>query len=194
MRDEKILGSMYMNTTKWSEACVDGDRPHQKNLRRARYSQPYGLYYITKCIKGVTELSLTQRDYIVRVLMDFREKGWLYLQAFVIMPDHLHALFCLGSEKPLSIIIKEICRKAGYAGKKRGEPLCWQQGFYDHKVRAGENVVDIVSYIENNPVRKGMVERAEEWSWSSANPSYREGLDRMFLGHERWSDKCRSAS
>lgn len=165
------------------------NRPHQKNLRIGRYSQPYGLYYITKCVEVGAQLSVRYRDDIIRALMDFREKQLLYLQAFVVMPDHWHALFCLGNEKPLSIVIKEIGRMAGYAGKKRGESIDWQEGFYDHKVRAGESVVDIVRYIESNLVRRGIVKSVDQWPWSSAHLSYRYRLDRMFPGHERWVEK-----
>jgi hypothetical protein len=33
-------------------------------------------------------------------------------------------------------------------------------------------------YIEHNPVRAGLVERAELWPYSSANPIHRDVLDR----------------
>ena len=101
------------------KSAMTDDRPHQKKLRVGRHSEPYGLYYITKCVKVQTVLLPVYRYDIVRVLMDFREKHWLYLQAFVIMPDHWHLLFCIGDEKPLPILVKEICRRTSYAGKQR---------------------------------------------------------------------------
>jgi len=181
---------MPKNDTKSSARSSSvSSHPHQKDLRIGRYSEPYGLYYVTKCIKVGTELPTRQRDDIVRSLMDFREMRLLYLQAFVVMSDHWHGLFCLGDAKPLSIVIKEICRRAAYAAKQQNDPIHWQQGFYDHKVRGSESVVDIVQYIENNPVRKGVVESPNEWRWSSAHPRYHDKLDRAFLGHERWAQK-----
>jgi putative transposase len=42
----------------------------------------------------------------------------------------------------------------------------WQPRYFDHIVRAEEDLRAIAEYILNNPVRKGLVERAENWPWS----------------------------
>lgn len=44
----------------------------------------------------------------------------------------------------------------------------WQDESYDHWVRSGEEFERIVRYIEANPVRAGLLERVEDWRWSSA--------------------------
>jgi hypothetical protein len=45
----------------------------------------------------------------------------------------------------------------------------WQDKSYDHRVRDGKELERIVRYIEWNPVRAGLVGRAELWPWSSAS-------------------------
>jgi REP element-mobilizing transposase RayT len=42
----------------------------------------------------------------------------------------------------------------------------WQSNFYDHVVRKDESLLEICSYILNNPVRKGMVSNWEEYPYS----------------------------
>jgi hypothetical protein len=48
-----------------------------------------------------------------------------------------------------------------------GQPF-WQDESYDHWARSAAELERIVRYIEQNPVAAGLVERAEEWRWSSA--------------------------
>jgi len=38
----------------------------------------------------------------------------------------------------------------------------WQRSAFDHIIRVGEDLKKIIEYIMNNPVRKGIVEKAEE--------------------------------
>ncbi|MCB0239817.1 MAG: hypothetical protein KDH08_14500, partial [Anaerolineae bacterium] len=42
----------------------------------------------------------------------------------------------------------------------------WQRGCWDHIVRTEESLLAIAQYILDNPVRKGVVARAEDWPWS----------------------------
>jgi len=109
------------------------------------------------------------------------------LHAFVVMMDHWHVLLSLGAIDNLSILMRNICRHSNFLSRKTSEPIYWQKGFYDHKIRAHENVVDIVRYIESNPVRKALTAKMEGWQWSSAYPEFIGRNDRSWLGHERWS-------
>jgi putative transposase len=48
-----------------------------------------------------------------------------------------------------------------------GRPF-WQVESYDHVVRSEREFEKIRSYIEENPVRAGLVREASEYAWSSA--------------------------
>jgi len=50
---------------------------------------------------------------------------------------------------------------------RAGTPF-WQDESFDHWVRSAEELQDLIAYVENNPVKAGLVETAEEWKWSSA--------------------------
>ena len=58
-------------------------------------------------------------------------------------------------------------REANRLLKRTGQPF-WQDESYDHWARGEAEAERIVAYIEGDPVRSGLVERPEDWRWSSA--------------------------
>jgi len=44
----------------------------------------------------------------------------------------------------------------------------WQEESYDHTIRDDREFAKVLSYIEQNPVRAGLVKEASEFRWSSA--------------------------
>jgi hypothetical protein len=58
----------------------------------------------------------------------------------------------------------------------RGErSLLWQRRFFDRAPRSVKEYYDKLECIHLNPVRAGLVKRAEKWQWSSAR-DYTAGL------------------
>ena len=64
---------------------------------------------------------------------------------------------------------------------RTGEPF-WQRESYDHWVRNLEEWQRIAAYIENNPVKAGVVSQAEEYRWASAHATWRAKLDPPSVG------------
>jgi putative transposase len=84
------------------------------------------------------------------------------LYAFCFMPDHLHLL--VGPPEGGSILefmqrfkgmSTRLAWKHGHSGR------LWQPRFYDHFLRAEEDVKETAHYILANPVRRGL---AAEWN------------------------------
>ena len=71
-------------------------------------------------------------------------------------------------------------RQANLILNRTGEPF-WQAESYDDWVRDEPEYFRIAAYIENNPVKAGLVERAEDFSWSSANANERGGHSKKRL-------------
>ena len=42
----------------------------------------------------------------------------------------------------------------------------WQESGCDHVCRTEETAEKVLTYIVNNPVRAGLVERWEDWLWT----------------------------
>jgi len=113
------------------------------------------------------------------------EKMQLYeLHAFVIMPNHVHILITPHVElAKLTHSIKrftarEANRILGLTGKR-----FWQDESYDRLVRDHSEFQRIQRYIENNPVRAGLVATPEEYRWSSAGRRLEIGAQVIKLPH-----------
>lgn len=111
------------------------------------------------------------------------------LWAYVVMANHVRALLqpkpaTLSTDVdglgyvPLGYITK---RLKGYTSLEanrllnRSGQTFWQQESFDHWARDEEELYRIVAYIENNPVKAGLVSRPEDWRWSSAHERLNRG-------------------
>jgi len=110
------------------------------------------------------------------LLTGARERELYELFAWVVMANHVHVL--LQASKPLREVTRAVkntsARQANRLLGRTGLPF-WQDESYDHWVRGAKEFERIVRYIEWNPVQAGLVERAEQWPWSSASPKYQHG-------------------
>ncbi|MGD0581013.1 MAG: transposase [Bryobacteraceae bacterium] len=95
--------------------------------------------------------------------------GHYELHAFVVMPNHVHIL--MRPLVPLAILTKSLksftARRANAILGRTGVPF-WQAESYDHQIRDGRELAEIRHYIEENPVRAGLVKAASRYRWSSA--------------------------
>ena len=112
---------------------------------------------------------------IARVVVDAlhhaeRELRYYDLHAYVLMANHVHVLVTplVRPEKFLRSIKSYTAKEANKILGRTGEPF-WQRESYDHCVRDDREWVRIHDYIVNNPVKAGLVERPEDWRWSSAS-------------------------
>ena len=115
--------------------------------------------------------SLFRNERWARLLIDtlFHYRGGAYLlHEFVIMPDHFHIL--LTPRTSLEKAVQFIKGGFSYRAKKElGSNMeIWQKGFSDHRIRDAGDCLGHVAYIRENPVRKHLCGRAEEYPYSSA--------------------------
>jgi REP element-mobilizing transposase RayT len=88
---------------------------------------------------------------------------------WVIMPNHLHLLIELRPGSKLSAVLRSF---KGYTGSMINRALgrtgsVWYPEFFDRYIRDEEHYNAVVSYIDNNPVRAGLVKQQREWRFSS---------------------------
>ncbi len=136
-----------------------------------------------------------------RALDEARGSGGFALFAYVIMPEHLHVLTdgtLKGSETLryvngiLSHRVIEFLKKGGFGSsleKLRAAPDgCGRQySLVDHHssalpVFSEAFLMEKVNYIHLNPVREGLVERAQDYRWSSARQWVHEPAEDEPLG------------
>ena len=105
--------------------------------------------------------------------------GYYELGAFVVMSNHVHVLLLprrIAPSRLFQSLKGFTAREANRMLGRTGEPF-WQAESYDHWVRDEKEYWRITAYIENNPVKAGLVERVEDYLWSSA--SQQKHLDRI---------------
>jgi REP element-mobilizing transposase RayT len=91
------------------------------------------------------------------------------LHAWAIMPNHVHVIFQPHAAMPAIMrwLKGRTSRLANRILGRTGTPF-WQDESFDHWVRSAEELQDLIAYVENNPVKAGLVEAPEQWRWSSA--------------------------
>jgi putative transposase len=122
--------------------------------------------------------SLLQSDRMAELFCETvfrnRDSRRFQLHSFVVMPNHFHLILTVPQGSTLERAMQFI--KGGFsyqAGKRFG--LCypiWQKSFVDRRVRDAAELEKYQTYIEQNPVRAGLVSAANEYRYSSLNPTF----------------------
>lgn len=106
--------------------------------------------------------------------------GYRYrLMAWVVMPNHVHVLFEPINGWPLNKIVASWKRHTAMeilAVRNMEKPV-WHHEYFDRFIRTERHLYNVIDYIHQNPVKAGLVRRAEEWEWSSAR--YLSALKRV---------------
>lgn len=127
--------------------------------------------------------------WLAEAIEDARAELEFDLWAYVLMPEHVHlvvrpreaeydiadirkAIKSPVGNKAIKYLVTEAPEWIPQITRKRGkktERLFWQSGGgYDRNVVEPGTLMKMIDYIHLNPVRRGLVERPEEWRWSSA--------------------------
>jgi putative transposase len=169
----------------------DPAKPAKRKTCR-RYNDVGHAHSLTfSCFKRQPLLSKDRtRQWLLQALDDARRALHFDLWAYVIMPEHCHVLLWPGEERYstsqiLYAIKMPVARNAidwlKANAPERMEMLLdeqpngkalyrfWQRGGgYDRNLVEPATIHATIEYIHNNPVRRGLVQHAEDWPWSSA--------------------------
>lgn len=101
----------------------------------------------------------------------FHDQSKYRLSSWVIMPNHVHLLCTPAAGHNIAEIMHslksytslEANRTLGRSGR------FWQKEYFDRYIRNARHFSAVVKYIENNPVKARLCEKAEDWLFSSAS-------------------------
>jgi len=174
----------------------DQNRRHRRCLRLKTYDYSQaGAYFVTitiqnrLCLLGEVRAGVMVLSPAGRLVSD----GWealptqfagVTLDAFVVMPNHLHGILILGGEKGImldngptlgdvicgfksSVTIAYGCRvrNLGWPPYRR---RLWQRNYYEHVIRSRASLERVRRYIADNPFK---------WTLDSENPNAAPGCD-----------------
>ena len=133
----------------------------------------------------------------VEAMRVLQERFKICLVAYVIMPEHLHLLLyphAKGRDDPTAIseLFHAFKKHIGFHGKQclrtiwsENSNKLWSASLnawaraefdkqiimttrgYDFNIDRHETLLEKIDYCHKNPVTRGLVERAEDWRWSS---------------------------
>jgi len=133
-----------------------------------RFQKAESLHFITfSCFRRLPLLETPgARETVEAVLEQTRARHHARVYAYVLMPEHLHLLV----NEPPRILLAQFLKavKQMTSRKLRGpREKFWQDRYYDSNVHGEQARSEVIRYIHRNPVVRGLVEKPEDWLWSS---------------------------
>jgi putative transposase len=134
-----------------------------------RYQKQRCLHFITfSCYRRMKLLDDAHAcDLFERELERVRLWYGCYITAYVVVPEHVHLLISEPEQRKLSVVIQMLKQITSRRLRPTGLPHFWQVRYYDFAVWSEKKRAEKVNYIHQNPVRRGLVTRPEDWKWSS---------------------------
>jgi putative transposase len=105
-------------------------------------------------------------ELLEKTILDYHRQGKFLLHAFVIMPDHFHALITPAPDVSLEKAMQFI--KGGLSFRLKSKHDVWMRSFNESQISTGEKFLSCLRYIEENPVRRGLVATPKAYRFSSA--------------------------
>ncbi|MBP3983772.1 transposase [Pseudoxanthomonas helianthi] len=135
-------------------------------LQSGRISQCGACYSVTIVVRDRRPMLSLRHNagIVVDELRRLASKNTVTHIAWVLMPDHVHWLFRLnnGSLSRCVQALKARSARAIHQYENETGPL-WQAGYYDHRLRDERDLHAQARYLVENPLRKGLVERVEDY-------------------------------
>ncbi len=134
-------------------------------------------HFVTFCTKNRWVLPAEARKTVLDACL-FTHKKSHYLHVAVVMPDHVHMIFTplvdMSRKAVVSLaeIMKPIKSFSSHQITKRfgvKSPV-WQEESFDHVARSWDSLEAKIDYVLQNPVRRGLVARWQDYPWLWRSP------------------------
>jgi putative transposase len=139
--------------------------------RIARFVVPGLPHHVTQRGNGRQRVFFEASDYdlYLRLLTENCEAAGVRCWAYCLMPNHIHAILVPKHEDGLRAALAPTHRRyAGLINARRRKTGHFWQGRYGAAVMDEEHLAAAFRYVLRNPVDSKLVERPEDWRWSSA--------------------------
>jgi REP-associated tyrosine transposase len=139
--------------------------------RTARASVGGLCYHVLNRGNGRGEVFHKEGDYaaFVDLLGAAKHRLPMRILGCVLMPNHFHLVLWPWSDGDLSrwmqwLLTSHVRR---YHRHYEGSGHVWQGRFKAFPIEQDEHLLTVLRYVERNPLRAKLVDRAEDWTWSS---------------------------
>jgi len=124
-------------------------------------------YFVTAVTAGPRRIFqvTANADLLQKTIFDYRAQNRFLLHAYVIMPDHFHAILTPAPDVSLEKAMQFI--KGGFSFRLKSKLDVWERGFNESQILSAEKFRSVAHYIEENPVRRGLAPTPKEYPYSS---------------------------
>jgi putative transposase len=149
--------------------------------RPLRIHLPDLIYHVLNRGNNRQPIFIEDEDYLhyLDILKRYKEKFNFKLFAYCLMTNHVHLLIKTSSVATVSQIMKAITisHTRHYHLKQNTSGHIWQGRFKSPLVSDDEYLLAVMRYIEQNPLRAGIVKHPEEYPFSSYQANTRIAKD-----------------
>ena len=148
--------------------------------RTARASQGGYCYHVLN--RGNARRMVFHKDAdfagFLKLLAEAGDRVPKRLLAYCIMPNHFHFVLWPINDGDLSNYMMWLmtAHVRRYHKHYHSSGHVWQGRFRAHPIQEDDHLLTVIRYIERNPLRAGLVERAEQWRWSSISTAIPENI------------------
>lgn len=136
------------------------------NLKRYQ-SEGHDHFVTFSCYRRLPFLNNDHaRTVFLDILEQTRKRHGFDVFGYVLMPEHVHLLLSEPKHQKLEDTFR-VLKTQTSRRLKNDRPQFWQDRYYDFNVLTQRKFVEKLRYIHRNPVARGLVERPEDWPWSS---------------------------
>ncbi|OHB55619.1 MAG: hypothetical protein A2Y07_09690 [Planctomycetes bacterium GWF2_50_10] len=171
-----------------------------------------GCYFFTVVTAGRRPLLCddSSREILREVWLNVKSHRPFTMIAFCLMPDHLHCIWQLPendsdysgrwSQIKTAFTRKFLAHNATHpVGKNlptlrisqsrisKREQGVWQRRFWEHHIRGEVDLARHIDYIHTNPIKHGLVEKPEDWPWSTYK-KHCDGGRKIVCSYEEFED------
>lgn len=166
-------------------------------MRLPRLSLPQVSQHIV--IRGINSTEVFRCDHDYRVLLGYlqeaADKYQTLVNAYVLMPNHIHLLLTPaisnGVAKTIQLMSRQYVQYFNSHYDRTGS--LWEGRYRSALVEGGECEIECCRYIETNPVRNGLVGDPYDYYWSSYRASIADQPDKSIRRIEAIGDPDQGA-
>jgi len=157
-----------------------------------RFQKTGQVHYITfSCYRRRPNLKSDEAcATFVAALERIRRDYGLCIYGYVVMPEHVHLLLNEPRRSTFAQAIKSLKQGVARRLALRAQDSFWQARYYDFNVWSERKFVEKLRYIHRNPVKRGLVEKPEDWVWSSFR-HYANGEAGVVEIESQWTARIR---
>ncbi|MDC3212616.1 transposase [Pseudoalteromonas distincta] len=154
---------------------------------RRNYVKGGSYFFTVNLLDRNKSLLVEHIDLLRKSIRVVKSQRPFYIDAWVVLPDHLHAVLTLpDNDTDYSGRWREIKKRFSKSlpktefltqtRKRKNERGIWQRRFWEHTIRDDNDYWHHVNYVHFNPLKHGLVSRVVDWPYSSFHRAVKQGI------------------